>query len=96
MTELYLDGGEDPTFKQVDEYLRSHFNARAVHIDEIMGVVTFPDKPRTMASRALLGGMDSKTMTLTLTVELLLVALSRVEAEARLSEQQRVLLAVGP
>lgn len=32
--QLYLDGGEDPTFDQIDGFLYRHFNARARYEDE--------------------------------------------------------------
>jgi hypothetical protein len=37
---IYLDGGDDPNFTQIDAYLRAHFNARAVYLDS-------PDNPDT-------------------------------------------------
>lgn len=33
--QLYLDGGEDPTFDQIDGFLLAHFNARARYIDDL-------------------------------------------------------------
>ena len=34
--QMWLDGGEDPTFDQIDGFLYRHFNARAVHIDPVV------------------------------------------------------------
>jgi hypothetical protein len=31
---IFLDGGDDPTFAQIDAYLRTHFNARAIYLSE--------------------------------------------------------------
>lgn len=31
---LYLDGGGEPSFAQIDAFLRVHFNARAVYLTE--------------------------------------------------------------
>lgn len=31
---LYLDGGGDPDYEQIDAFLRTHFNARAVRLED--------------------------------------------------------------
>jgi hypothetical protein len=30
--EMWLDGGGEPSFDQIDGFLLAHFNARAVHV----------------------------------------------------------------
>jgi hypothetical protein len=32
---LYLDGGGDPDFAQIDAFLHTHFNARAVYVSDL-------------------------------------------------------------
>lgn len=35
---LFLDGGDEPDFDQIDEYLRAHFGARAVYVFELENI----------------------------------------------------------
>jgi hypothetical protein len=35
MSEMYLDGGGDPTFEDVDAFLRAHFGAHAVYLESL-------------------------------------------------------------
>lgn len=40
---IFLDGGGDPSFAQIDTFLRTHFNARAVYFSQDGPVGDLPD-----------------------------------------------------